>query len=277
MENISKVFNIKEKLACITLDFEMDYGDRINDFNILKFNEKEIFNLAKVFLDLDIPISAFIRTDLLTNYSKSLDVIEKIAKDYHSHSHTHNVENFDNKQEISNSVSVFEKYFGYQPIGYRSPQGVLNNNDVKVIENCGFKFSSSVFPSFRPGKFNNLSIPISPFIYENNIIELPFSVVPKLRYVISLTYLKLLGLRMNNILFSLFGLPNVIIFDSHLHDYIINEKSFNQLPVRLRLAWGRNKYSGVRYFKNFIKLLKGKKYKFITMTDLYNRLKTLES
>ena len=275
MENISKVFNIKEKLACITLDFEMDYGDRIGEFNILKFNKKEIFNLAKLFSNLSIPISAFVRTDILINYSESLDVIEKIAKDYHSHSHTHNTKNFDSRREIPTSVSVFKKYFGEQPLGYRAPQGILNNNDIEIVKKCGFKFSSSIFPSFRPGKFNNLSMSVNPFIYNNDIMELPFSVVPKLRYVISLSYLKLLGLEVNKIFFSAFGLPNIVVFDSHLHDYIVNEKSFDQLPIPLKFAWGVNKYSGVKYFKSFIKLLKEKKYRFITMTELYNYLKRL--
>jgi hypothetical protein len=64
MNNISRIFNEKERLACITLDFELDYGDRIGAFNIIE-EDQSLFDLAKLFSDLHIPVSAFIRTDIL--------------------------------------------------------------------------------------------------------------------------------------------------------------------------------------------------------------------
>lgn len=271
MKNISKIFYIKERLVCVTLDFEMDYGDRIKEFNILD-DEKALSDLAKLFSDSGVPISAFIRTDVLINHPGSLDIIKKIANDYHCHSHTHNTRNFDSEAEISTTFETFEKYFGHKPLGYRAPQGILYDNDIDLLKNLGFKFSSSIFPSYRPLKYNNLFMPIQPFIYSNGIMELPFSVIPKLRYTISLSYLKLLGFNINNVLFNLFGLPNVIIFDSHLHDYIVNEESFSKLPKGLKFVWGINKYSGQKYFKDFISLLKSKGYRFITMSELYNYL-----
>ncbi len=48
MDNISKIFNVKEKLACITLDFEMDYGNRVEELNILS-NEWELSDLSRMF------------------------------------------------------------------------------------------------------------------------------------------------------------------------------------------------------------------------------------
>ena len=161
-------------------------------------------------------------------------------------------------------------------MGYRAPQGVLFNGDIDLVKTCGFKFSSSVFPSFRPGKFNNLALPIEPFVYDNEIMELPFAVVPRLRSIISLSYLKLFGLTLNKAFFSWFGLPKIVVFDSHLHDYIVSEKSFSQLPWKLRAAWGVRKYSGIRYFTMFVEMLKSEGYRFITMTDLYHLLKDRE-
>ena len=272
MNNISKVFSIDEKLACITLDFETDYGDRIGEFNIL--NEKEkLAELGNLFSTLNTPVSAFIRTDMLMNYPASLDILKLVATDYHSHSHTHDTKAFNSKTEFTESMSMFEEVFGYKPLGYRAPQGVLFDGDIELLKEYGFKFSSSVFPSYRPGKFNNISFPIDPFIYDNGIIELPFSVVPTLRYVISLSYLKLAGMSLNKALFSMFGLPNIVIFDSHLHDYIVNKASYSKLPQHLQIAWGINKNAGMKYFEIFVNILKEKGYQFITMTDLYNRVK----
>ena len=96
-------------------------------------------------------------------YPKSIEIINLLSNDYHCHSHTHNTANFDSKIEISQCALIFEKTFGYKALGYRAPQGVLYDGDVNLIKENGFKFSSSIFPSYRPGKYNNLSLPIDPY------------------------------------------------------------------------------------------------------------------
>jgi len=269
---ISRSLHVKEKLACITLDFETDYGDRVGEFNILR-NSLELRELANLFSDLCIPVSAFIRTDLLTHYPQSLDLVRMIAVDFHCHSHTHNTRDSHSEEEITVSATTFRDKFGYWPLGYRAAQGVLHEGDAELIERSGFKFSSSVFPSYRPGKFNNLTMPQEPFVYENGILELPFAVIPKVRYIISLSYLKLLGFTINRMLYSTFGFPSLLVFDSHLHDFIYNDESFRKLPTALKLAWGINKHSGVKCFVRFIELLKRRRYRFLTMTEAYHYLK----
>ena len=42
MKNISRILFEKEKLACITLDFELDYGDRTEEFNIIERLKRNI-------------------------------------------------------------------------------------------------------------------------------------------------------------------------------------------------------------------------------------------
>lgn len=271
MEDMSKFFEVEKKLACVTLDFELDYGDRVNQFNIINKKEK-LQELADLFSRMGIPVSTFIRTDILTNYPQSIKIIRRLSEDYHSHSHTHNTKKLNNETEISRSVSTFKKCFGFKPIGYRAPQGIFKNEVLRLIKKHGFKFSSSIFPSYRPGKFNNLNVRTCPFTYENGIVEIPFSVIPYIRYIISLSYLKMLGTKASNTLFKIFGLPDLIIFDSHLHDYIFDEKSFEKLPFHLKMTWGRNKRSGMKIFENFINILKDKEYEFITMTELYGRI-----
>lgn len=268
----SVVYNVKEKLACVTLDFEKDYGDRVNEFNILSSCRSEIDDLGRLFRRLGVPVSGFIRTDLLTDYPECFPVLTNLLQDYHCHSHTHNTKAFQSQEEIAASKATFEEYFGRRPLGYRAPQGVLHKGDIQLLKQHDFKFSSSIFPSYRPGKFNNLSMPTEPFLYENGIMELPFSVVPKLRYTISLSYLKLIGMPLNRACVSLLGLPNVVVFDSHLHDFIVSRESFNKLPRRIRIAYGINKYSGMKYFEGFVQILRHHEYRLVTMTELYEHI-----
>jgi len=258
--------------ACMTLDFEQDYGARIGEFNILTNHSGRVSELAATFRELDVPVSAFVQTDLLDRYPDALAVLQDLADDFHVHSHTHATVDFRSDWEMAESTRVFERHFGQAPIGYRAPQGVLYDGDIGRLSENGFKFSSSVFPSYRPGKFNNLALPLGPFAYENEIVELPLAVVKGVRLTVSMSYLKLLGYAINRTLWATFGLPDVLVLDSHLHDFIVAAESFKKLPPAIRRAYGINKYKGVSYLPRLIGLLKARGYRFTTMTDLYQDL-----
>ncbi len=271
-QRIKRTISLDRKIACLTLDFELDYGDRTGDFNILKDNIDDISRLADAFREFETPVSAFARTDIFETYPEALDAAKNIASDFHTHSHTHNTVDFNSHLEFSQMKEAFHKTFGYYPIGYRAPQGVLYEGDVERLRQEGFLFSSSVFPSYRPGKFNNMKVPLSPFIYENGLLEIPIAAVPGIRYTISSSYMKLLGYSMNKLIWDFFGLPNILLVDMHLHDFIVNPKSFSKLPVPIQVAYSINKTKGILYISKFIKHLKKLGYQFFTVTDLYESL-----
>ena len=262
---------LNKKYACITLDFEEDYGDRVNEFNIYKNSFDKIEELKSLYDSLEIPVSAFITTNILDK-DNIAEVIKWLANDYHCHSHSHNTQSFDSKNEITTCFSKFKEHFGYEPLGYRAPKGVLYPGDIQLIKDTGFSFSSSLFPSIRIGTFNNLKSPQAPFIYDTGLLEIPLAVVNKIRLIVSLSYQKLLGSSLSHGLYKTFGLPNIVVYDSHLHDYIISEKSFAQLPAFMRSVYSVNKDSGKQIFYDFVNYLKTEGYSFITMTDLLSIL-----
>ena len=270
---VSKILHPKEKLAAMTLDFETDYGNRVAGFNILDESRSQITELASRFNEVGAPVSAFITTSLLDRYPQSGQVVRDLASDFHCHSHTHDTCNFNSEHEIVNTAATFRKHFKNQPLGYRAPQGVLYNNDIELLKQNGFCFSSSVFPSYRPGKFNNLGKPLKPFVYDNGIMELPFAATPKLRTVISLSYMKLFGFKTFLTMFRLFGLPNPIVFDSHLHDFITNPQSFASLPTKIRLAYAIRRDWGLEYYEQFTSFLRSNGYRFVSMSEMYSVMK----
>jgi peptidoglycan/xylan/chitin deacetylase (PgdA/CDA1 family) len=260
------------KLACITLDFEQDYGWRVQQFNILGDNQAELTELGALFHSLNLPVSAFVVTHLLQDYPAVPDLLPRLAVDFHGHSHSHNTREFHSRREIETMQAAFQAHFGYAPLGYRAPLGVLRPGDIDLLADYGFKFSSSVFPSWRLGKFNHLGSPRSPFYYPNGLLELPLATVNRARVIVSLSYLKLLGWRANYGLFETFGLPEVVIFNTHLHDFIWNPQSYGQLPAHYQLAWGRNRQQSGAYFEKMVHYLRRKGYHFITMTELYEQM-----
>ncbi len=268
---ILEVFRVPGRLACITLDFEMDYGDRVAPMNPVR-DSSRVEKLNALFMSLGVPLSLFIRTDLLVRFPETFATIRKLGGDYHSHSHTHAMRNFDSEREIATTAATFEDFFGYRPLAYRAPQGVLYPGDLELLKAQGFKASASVFPFYRPKKFNHLTKPIEPFRYANGLLEFPFASIRTIRYTLSLSYLKLLGWPASRLLIDTCGLPNVVVIDSHLHDYIVDEESFRQLPLKLRAAWGVNKHAGVPYMRKLIGLLRAKGYQFTTITQLHDHL-----
>jgi peptidoglycan/xylan/chitin deacetylase (PgdA/CDA1 family) len=259
------------KLACLTLDFERDYGWRTGQFNIWEQQRPQLEALGELIQRLQAPISAFITTEVLQSYPDTVPWLRQYVADYHGHSHTHNTQHFDSPYEISMMQSVFTQVFGQPALGYRAPLGVLYPGDIDVLHTEGIRFSSSVFPSLRPGKFNNLHQPTQPFCYQNGVLELPLATVPRLRWIISLSYLKLIGWQPSQALFRAFGLPPMLIFNTHLHDFIWNEASFQHLPRHYQVAWGRNKTQGMVYFEAMVGYLRRQGYQFCTMSELYQR------
>jgi peptidoglycan/xylan/chitin deacetylase (PgdA/CDA1 family) len=270
--DVTRVFDVQEKLACMTLDFEEDYDDFIGAFNVLTAHEPEVMQLAQTFHALETPLSVFVRTDLLERYPRSGDALAALGSDFHCHSHTHATRNFDSAFEIATTAETFERHFGRPPLGYRAPLGVLYPGDLDLLKEHGFGFSASVFPSYRPAKFNNLDAPLEPFQYENGLLELPFAAVRRIRFTVSLSYLKLAGYAISRAMYAAFGLPNVMVIDSHLHDFIVAPESFEELPLAYRLAWGRNRDAGLDYLERLVSLLRAQGYRFITMTELADRL-----
>ena len=264
---------LNKKYACLTLDIEEDYGDRVKECNIYKDSFEKIEELKSLYDSLKVPVSAFITTNILDKNENMTELIKWLANDYHCHSHSHNTQSFDSKNEITTCFSKFKEHFGYEPLGYRAPKGVLYHGDIKLITDTGFLFSSSLFPSLRVGTFNNLKSPQDPFYYDTGLLEIPFAVVNKIRLIVSLSYQKLLGSSMSHALYKTLGLPDIIVYDSHLHDYIINEKSFTQLPAFMKGIYSVNKYSGKQILINFVDYLKAEGYSFITMTDLLSLVK----
>ena len=260
--------NLNKKYACITLDIEEDYGDRVNEFNIYKDSLDKIEELKSLYDSLNVPVSAFITTSILDKNEKMAGLIKWLANDYHCYSHSHNTQSFDSEKEIATCFSKFKEHFGCEPLGYRAPKGILYPGDIQLITEAGFLFSSSLFPSIRIGAFNNLKSPQGPFFYDTGLLEVPFAVVNKIRLIVSLSYQKLLGGPLSHALYKTFRLPNIIVYDSHLHDYIISEKSFAQLPAFMKSVYSVNKYSGKQILSDFVNYLKAEEYSFITMTDL---------
>ncbi|QLD88767.1 polysaccharide deacetylase family protein [Natronomonas salina] len=261
-----------EKRVYLTLDFECDYGTALstNHFNTVEHSDQ----LAELLEERGTPMSCFLQTEILETCPKTITPFRDatVPVDFHAHSHTHpNREDADVETEVEESVHRIRENFETDPLGFRFPDGAVGSQDYEILADHDVAFSSSLFPSWRPGRFNNFRGSRNPQSISNrDIIEIPFTVYSDfLRIPVALSYLKLFGAAFERLVRS--NPPDIIIFDFHMHDLVV-PKTFEQLPLPYRAVYSRRKHDGFELLDRFICDLQDKGYEFGLIADLYREV-----
>ena len=255
-----------KRYACMTLDFELDYGGRVQACETLK--EVHLHRDLRQRLDrLEVPLSAFVQTSLFEDYQNASEVLKTLAVEYHSHSHSHDAEASPGLLGLERSRDLLHKHFPQKMCGYRAPYGKLYSGDEDLIKKAGYQFDASLFPSVRPGKFNHLTSPIHPHRLDNGLLEIPFGVLPYARLILGVSYMKLFGRSFYRALSAVTGLPRVLVFYAHLHDWFPTGATREFSPL-LRMAFDRNGQKGISITEAWLQHLKAEGYTFVTMNQL---------
>lgn len=141
---------------------------------------------------------------------------------------------YDYRNDIDRGIEAYRGHFGSTPDGYRVPQGRTDPQQLQYLERCVFDFDSSIFPSYRPGVYQNLSAPRTPHIPSglDRLREIPIGVLPRVRIPFSQSCMKLFG-RSYLTYLRYANLPDVMVFDSHLQ-YFYRTASHDNLDQPLR-------------------------------------------
>jgi hypothetical protein len=257
------------KLIAFTLDLESDYAGYV-DNNELFIDIDRIDDLLSKLTSHGIKITAFTVGKLFEQFPDIIRIFEKYNCEFEAHSYSHDFKNPDTESEIEKAKEAYFQYFGKYPSGYRSPRGIITRAGIYSLAKHGFLYDSSVFPSYFPNPIRYLFRNKEIHYYENcGIMEIPFSSISPFRLTLSVSYLKLFGLKFFLQLSKKFPLPDIICFDSHIHDFIVNEKSYRQLSAFWRLVYGRNKYKGTDFCLKYLDHLKQQGYTFCYMSEIY--------
>lgn len=270
--------SLREKAFCLTLDVEQDFGARLDSPNYEGLSH--IPELVSLLKRRDIPLNCFMQGSILETHQAEIEPFLALDVEFELHSYSHpKMEALDIKTEIENGKKAYFNYFKRNPAGYRSPQGVIKQEDYDVLSSAGFAYDSSVFPSFRPGIFNNMKKPITPYrVNKNNIIEIPFSVMSSVvRIPIALSYIKLLGRPFLDLLKTV-RCPDLIVFDFHLVDLFQLECSANiprqNLSLLNRKIFKRiyqDGIDGLHLLDEIISVFLQKGYVFMKLDDVMKR------
>jgi peptidoglycan/xylan/chitin deacetylase (PgdA/CDA1 family) len=258
-------------MFAMTLDLEPDYAGLMPERFDLLDKIQEIEEILFFLKEKKIPLTVFVTGRIIEKKPETVNLFREFECEFHSHGYSHFPDEADDYEEIKKGKILFRDHFGYDPIGYRAPDGKITKKAIKNLEKLGFKFDSSVFPSFWPNPFKYFHLNDQPFfIYNSRILEIPFSVLYPLRTTFSLSYIKFIGYNINRYFFNRFKQRDIIVFDSHLHDFIQNNL-YKMLSPFWRFIYSRNNINGLNYLKKTIDLVLKNNYSFVKINDIYRK------
>jgi hypothetical protein len=262
-----------EKTICFTIDVEPDFGNLLPKDKY--YGKNHLSTLKRIVEQYDIKITAFVTGKTLEDNPDIIDSLRSMKAEIEQHSYFHLTSGDSKIKDIAQGIEAHKRLLGTLPTGYRAPKGIINKQELLYLEKSGIKFDSSIFPTVFPGRYNRVCFPTEPFNVEGSkIVEMPFATVPNVRIPISLSFMQLLGLKMFQYLFRLFGLPNLIVYDSHTFELGITP-SYGELKFIPRLGYlraQRNYRDPATVFEEFVKYILDKGYRSKYMIDVYKHL-----
>jgi polysaccharide deacetylase len=263
------------KVICFTIDVEQDFGGLL--VKDVYFGKRDLLKLETIVRKYNLKLTAFATGKTLEENPDVLDSLKSMRAEIEQHSYSHPIGHQSKIEDIKKGLETHEQLLGCKPLGYRAPLGIITKKEALFLEKMGIKFDSSIFPTLFPGRYNRLRFPVIPFmIRESNLIEIPFSVVPKLRIPISLSFMQLLGLNTFKLFFKFFHLPQLIIYDFHIYE-LGKLPSYVGLPTIPKFGYYRAQRmhsNPANVFEEFVKyIILSKGYESKYMEEVYNEIK----
>lgn len=263
---------LDEQTVYLTLDFECDFG------TALSRNTYEAVEYVEEFVELlettNTPLTCFVQTELLDRRPEAVEKLRACDQpvSFHPHSHTHSKREATSMgYEITRSTDRFAEFFGRRPVGYRFPNGNVRETDYRLLAEEGYAFDASVFPTWRPGHFNNTQAPAVPtYLDRYDLFEMPFTVLSSTVPIpTGLSYCRFFGRQFTNYLVR--AGPSSVVFNVHLHD-LATPSSAADLPPLYRMLYSRNE-DGLALLREVLTRYQRRGYGFDRLDSVHDRLR----
>lgn len=249
--------------VALTLDLEPDFGRRVDTVHSA-WQPARVRALLLLLAEFRAPLTVFVVARSLDAEPDVIELLLEHGAEFQLHSFSHDLAAPDSAEEIARGALAFERRFGRRPEGYRAPEGRISPAGWARLEAEGFRWDSSVFPSFwpRPRYLRYRPRPFRPT--GRRILELPISTLTPARLIVSLSWMKLLGWPRYRLVAERAAWPEPLVFDMHLHD-LWALPSYPQLGFPWNLVYARRGPEGIEVLRRFLELAQRRGARFDTL------------
>ncbi|WP_149243605.1 polysaccharide deacetylase family protein [Dyadobacter sp. 32] len=249
--------------AFVMLTFDLEEFDIPEEFNqnIPEADQMQVTLLGlegvlQVLNQHNIPATFFVTGNFADKHPaliRHLSQKHEIASHalFHSHARTFR------ESDIIHSRRILEAVTGQVVHGFRMPR--LKPVDKSLLQKWGFRYDSSINPTWLPGRYNMLGQSADPHVMEG-LIELPCSTTPWLR-------LPLFWLSFKNLPLSIYLWLSWVTLKKrgnltlYFHPWEFADLSSYKLPPYVKCP---DSQKLTTKFENFILKLKGQNVDFVT-------------
>lgn len=270
---------VREKLpmaniACVTLDLEADYAGMPREECYASLDRSGEFE--HLVQNYGIRLTTFVTGFILDRGFPILARLAALGSRFETHTYSHPLRDPTERkiEDIRKGIAAYARYFGTRPSGYRAPQGLISMDEVRALAKEGIRYSSSIFPSYLPGRYNNLRFPSQPFVYqEEGLLEIPMSVIPLVRLPLTASHLNLLGWQFYRGLLAVFGHPPLLNICTHLYDFA-DVGAYGSLPLKEKIGYSRTRRlkNKTGEFEALLRHLVSRGYRFSYLSDVADNL-----
>lgn len=166
-------------LALLSLDVEefdlpLERGTPIPDEAQFETSRAGMARVEALLADLAIPATLFTTARFALRYP---DLMRSLASRHEIASHAFSHSAFEHG-DLLRSRETLEAVCGVPVTGFRRPR--MQHTPAADLRAAGYRYNSSINPTWVPGRYNHLRAPRTPTI-EDGIVQIPASVTPTLR------------------------------------------------------------------------------------------------
>lgn len=241
-------------------DLPIEYSQPIDISLQFDISRRGLSAIISLLDQLDIKATFFVTANFAINHPT---LIKELAKQHEIASHGFYHSQFQ-LEDLEKSRQALEEITGKKVIGFRMAR--LKAIDNREIERAGYEYNSSMNPTYIPGRYNNFFKPRTAY-YSNNLLNLPVSVTPLLRF-------PLFWLSFKNLPLLLFKAASQLTLetDSYLnlyfHPWEFADISQFKLPSYIKKDSGAKMLMKLEKYLLWLKL----KGKFLTISEFKKSL-----
>jgi peptidoglycan/xylan/chitin deacetylase (PgdA/CDA1 family) len=238
-------------------DIPLEYGLEISKEEQFAVSKTGLTSLLNLLDTLNICVTLFTTTTFAIKYPK---LIKKAAEKHEiaSHGLDHNPPT-DN--DIIKSKKILEEIIKTEIKGFRCPR--LQKISEENLSSGGFTYNSSENPIYLPGRYNNFFKPRTVYVTNNNILNIPISASPIVRFPLFWLAFKNIPLPIIKF-FSKWTLKHDNYLNIFYHPWEFSDLTSYALPKMIK-RYNHNKM--LKRFENYLRYLQSLNASFITMHE----------